>query len=65
MLETSLNTGTILKGDNGIFACKKAQMVKQKIYREEGEGYIDESGFKQIIKNDTESTNSLFLVAEV
>jgi hypothetical protein len=33
--------------------------------REEGEGYIDESGFKQIIKNDTESTNSLFLVAEV
>jgi ribosomal protein S18 acetylase RimI-like enzyme len=33
--------------------------------REKGEEYIDESGFKQIIKNDTESINNLFLVAEV
>jgi ribosomal protein S18 acetylase RimI-like enzyme len=33
--------------------------------REKGEAYIDESGFKQIIKNDTESINNLFLVAEV
>jgi RimJ/RimL family protein N-acetyltransferase len=32
--------------------------------REQGEAYIDESGFKQIIKNDTESDNHLFLVAE-
>ncbi|MFY0761992.1 GNAT family N-acetyltransferase [Metabacillus dongyingensis] len=33
--------------------------------REKGEEYIDESGFKQIIKDDTERLNNLFLVAEV
>ncbi|ETI70407.1 GNAT family N-acetyltransferase [Neobacillus vireti] len=33
--------------------------------RESGEAYIDELGFKQIIKDDTESMNNLFLVAEV
>ena len=33
--------------------------------REKGEAYIDEDGFKKIIKEDTESTNNLFLVAEV
>jgi len=33
--------------------------------REKGEAYIDESGFKQIIKDDTESTSNLFLVVEV
>lgn len=33
--------------------------------REQGEVYINEKGFKEIIKNDTESTNNLFLVAEV
>ncbi|MCM3727801.1 GNAT family N-acetyltransferase [Neobacillus cucumis] len=33
--------------------------------REQGEAYIDESGFIQSIKNDTESLNNLFLVAEV
>ena len=33
--------------------------------RERGEAYIDESGFKEIIKEDTESTNNLLLVAEV
>ncbi|MBW9234989.1 GNAT family N-acetyltransferase, partial [Leptospira santarosai] len=33
--------------------------------RVRGEAYIDESGFKQIIKDDTESINNLFLVAEV
>lgn len=33
--------------------------------RERGEAYIDETGFKQIIKEDTESTKNLFLVAEV
>ncbi len=33
--------------------------------RERGEAYIDESGFKQIIKEDTASTHNLFLVAEV
>ncbi len=33
--------------------------------REKGEAYIDEKGFKKIIKDDTESTNNLFLVAEV
>ena len=32
--------------------------------REKGEAYIDESGFKQIIKEDTESDRNLFLVAE-
>lgn len=32
--------------------------------REQGEGYIDKTGFKQIIKEDTESKNNLFLVAE-
>ncbi|WP_223590204.1 GNAT family N-acetyltransferase [Neobacillus bataviensis] len=32
--------------------------------REPGEAYIDEAGFKQIIRNDTESLNNLFLVAE-
>jgi ribosomal protein S18 acetylase RimI-like enzyme len=33
--------------------------------RERGEAYIDEAGFMQIIKNDTESNHNLFLVAEV
>lgn len=33
--------------------------------REPGEAYIDETGFKQIIKDDTESEHNLFLVAEV
>lgn len=33
--------------------------------REKGEAFINESGFKQIIRDDTESINSLFLVAEV
>jgi ribosomal protein S18 acetylase RimI-like enzyme len=33
--------------------------------REQGEAYIDESGFKQVIKEDTERANNLFLVAEV
>jgi RimJ/RimL family protein N-acetyltransferase len=33
--------------------------------REPGEAYIDESGFKQVIKTDTESSSNLFLVAEV
>ncbi|WP_191556775.1 GNAT family N-acetyltransferase [Metabacillus idriensis] len=31
--------------------------------REKGEAYINESGFKQIIKEDTESSKNLFLVA--
>lgn len=33
--------------------------------REQGEAYIDESGFKQVIKEDTERAANLFLVAEV
>lgn len=33
--------------------------------REQGEAYIDELGFKKIIKEDTESNSNLFLVAEV
>ncbi|GHH99313.1 GNAT family N-acetyltransferase [Neobacillus kokaensis] len=33
--------------------------------REQGEAYIDESGFKRIIKDDTESSSNLFLVADV
>ncbi|MBM7661335.1 RimJ/RimL family protein N-acetyltransferase [Bacillus mesophilus] len=33
--------------------------------REKGESYIDESGFKQIIREDTYLVNNLFLVAEV
>jgi len=33
--------------------------------RERGEAYIDESGFKRIIKVDSESLHNLFLVAEV
>jgi ribosomal protein S18 acetylase RimI-like enzyme len=33
--------------------------------RVKGENYIDETGFKQIIKEDTESSKNLFLVAEV
>ncbi|MEH7493188.1 GNAT family N-acetyltransferase [Neobacillus niacini] len=33
--------------------------------REQGEAYIDESGFKQVIKEDSERANNLFLVAEV
>ncbi|NHM31934.1 GNAT family N-acetyltransferase [Neobacillus terrae] len=32
--------------------------------REKGEAYIDESGFKQMIKEDSESDRKLFLVAE-
>lgn len=33
--------------------------------RDKGEAYIDEEGFKHIIKNAAESPNKLFLVAEV
>ncbi|MEH7356434.1 GNAT family N-acetyltransferase [Neobacillus drentensis] len=33
--------------------------------REKGEAYLDELGFKKIIKDDTESISNLFLVAEV
>jgi len=33
--------------------------------RERGEAYIDEAGFMQIIKADSESEHNLFLVAEV
>lgn len=33
--------------------------------REKGEAFIDESGFKQIIKEDTESKSNIFLVVEV
>ncbi|MBM7647601.1 RimJ/RimL family protein N-acetyltransferase [Bacillus ectoiniformans] len=33
--------------------------------REQGEAYIDEAGFKQIIQVDSESRKNLFLVAEV
>ncbi|MDM5327136.1 GNAT family N-acetyltransferase [Neobacillus sp. CF12] len=33
--------------------------------REQGEAYIDETGFKQIIKEDSERVNHLFLVADV
>lgn len=33
--------------------------------REKGEAYIDETGFKQVIKDDTDSISNLFLVAEV
>ncbi|SFB11735.1 MULTISPECIES: GNAT family N-acetyltransferase [unclassified Bacillus (in: firmicutes)] len=37
----------------------------ENLEREKGEAYIDESGFKQIIKDDTESINNQFLVADV
>lgn len=33
--------------------------------RVQGEAYIDEDGFKQIIKGDTNSLTNLFLVAEI
>jgi ribosomal protein S18 acetylase RimI-like enzyme len=33
--------------------------------REQGEAYIDETGFKQIINEDSERVHNLFLVAEV
>ncbi|WP_113969620.1 GNAT family N-acetyltransferase [Rossellomorea aquimaris] len=33
--------------------------------REKGEAYIDEAGFKHLIKEDTESPQNLFLVCEV
>ncbi|ULO08891.1 GNAT family N-acetyltransferase [Paenibacillus sp. 19GGS1-52] len=33
--------------------------------REKGEGYIDISGFEQLIKADTENNRNLFLVAEL
>lgn len=33
--------------------------------RVKGEAYINEEGFKDIIKNDLESLNNIFLVAEV
>ncbi|MEH7109084.1 GNAT family N-acetyltransferase [Bacillus sp. JJ1764] len=32
--------------------------------REPGEAYIDEAGFQQLIRNDTESDRNLFLVVE-
>lgn len=32
--------------------------------REKGEAYIDEVGFRQLIKEDTESDYNLFLVCE-
>jgi RimJ/RimL family protein N-acetyltransferase len=37
----------------------------ENLNREQGEAYIDETGFKQIIEEDTESRYNLFLVAEV
>ncbi|AWE09261.1 GNAT family N-acetyltransferase [Lysinibacillus sp. 2017] len=33
--------------------------------REQGEAYIDEVGFKQLIKEDTKKSHNLFLVCEV
>ncbi|MFY4774948.1 GNAT family N-acetyltransferase [Metabacillus sp. RGM 3146] len=33
--------------------------------REKGEAYIDEAGFKQLIKDDTDSSGNLFLVVKV
>ncbi|MDN4525925.1 GNAT family N-acetyltransferase [Fictibacillus fluitans] len=33
--------------------------------REQGEGYIDEAGFRSIIQEDSKASNHLFLVAEV
>ncbi|RLL48491.1 GNAT family N-acetyltransferase [Oceanobacillus piezotolerans] len=33
--------------------------------REKGEAYIDEVGFKKLIKEDTESAHNIFLVCEV
>lgn len=33
--------------------------------RERGEAFIDEQGFKQVIKTDSEAANNIFLVAEV
>ena len=33
--------------------------------REQGEAYIDETGFKQLIKEDTKKIHNLFLVCEV
>ncbi|MGE7603540.1 N-acetyltransferase family protein [Peribacillus sp. NPDC097675] len=33
--------------------------------REKGEAYLDELGFRQLIKNDAEHNTSLFLVAEI
>ena len=33
--------------------------------REQGEAYIDEEGFKRLIKEDTEKSHNLFLVCEV
>ncbi|WP_099157123.1 GNAT family N-acetyltransferase [Virgibacillus ndiopensis] len=33
--------------------------------REKGEAYIDEVGFKKMIKDDTENERNLFLIAEV
>ena len=32
--------------------------------REKGEAYIDEVGFRQLIKEDTDSVHNLFLVCE-
>lgn len=37
----------------------------ENLEREKGEAYIDETGFQQLIKDDTESNNNLFLVVEV
>lgn len=33
--------------------------------RERGEAFIDEQGFKQVIKDDSEAAHNIFLVAEV
>lgn len=33
--------------------------------REKGEAFLDEASFKQLIKNDTDNSKNLFLVAEV
>ncbi|QAS52066.1 GNAT family N-acetyltransferase [Halobacillus litoralis] len=33
--------------------------------REQGEAYINEEGFKDLIRGDTESLNHLFLIAEI
>ncbi|TXC89246.1 GNAT family N-acetyltransferase [Metabacillus litoralis] len=61
----------IIRSANGDDAKQLSQLRLQidgeteNLDREQGEAYIDELEFVNIIKNDTESISSLFLIAEV
>lgn len=56
-----------VEADAGVLSELRVQIdgETENMDREKGEAFIDEAGFKQLIRNDTENARSLFLVAAV